>query len=435
MPALPARLLGAYAAPAFPLAILGLPLNVYLPAFWGETMGLGLTTVGLVLLATRLFDVVTDPLVGILSDRTSGRLGRRRPWVAAALPVAAPAVWLLFVPPAGAGAVHLFVTASAVYLGWTMLNIAHTAWGAELSPDYHERTRVTAWREAATLCGIIASALIPAVTPGGIAADLRALALATLGLAVPAFAALFAVVPDAPNHRRADAPRGLSATLAPLLANAPFRRLVAAWVVNGMANGLPAALFLLVVTHLLAAEDKAGPLLLAYFLAGILAVPLWSRLAARLSKHRAWCASMLWASLVFAFVPLLGPGDWLPFLVISVLSGASLGADMALPPAIQADVVDLDRLETGEGRAGLLFAVSSMAQKLGNALAVGVGLPLLEALGFRSGPGGVAGLGALVGLYAVAPILLKLCAVAIMARFPLDRAAQAALRERLAARP
>ncbi|WP_291295250.1 MFS transporter [Elioraea sp.] len=429
---LPVRTLGAYAAPAFPLAILGLPLNVYLPSFWGETMGLGLTTVGLVLLATRLFDVVTDPLVGMLSDRSSGRFGRRRPWVAAALPIAAPAVWFLFVPPAGAGAVHLFVTASLVYLGWTMLNIAHTAWGAELSGDYHQRTRVNAWREAATLGGIVASALIPALAPGGIADDLRALAFVTLGLAIPALALLFAIVPDA-RHPARTAPFGLRATLAPLFANAPFRRLLSAWVLNGMANGLPAALFLLVVTHLLAAEDKAGPLLLAYFLAGIIAVPGWTRLAARIGKHRAWCAAMLWASLVFAFVPLLGPGDWMLFLVISTLSGAALGADLALPPAIQADVVDLDTLETGEGRAGLLFAVSSMAQKLGNALAVGLGLPLLEGLGFSSAGGEVRGLAALVGLYCAAPVVLKLAAVSLMWRFPLDAAAQAHLREQLEA--
>ncbi len=429
--ALPARRLAAYAAPAFPLAILGLPLNVYLPAFWGETLGLGLTTVGLVLLATRLLDVVTDPLIGLLSDRTRGRLGRRRPWIALALPVAGPAVWWLLVPPEGAGALHLFATASLVYLGWTMLNIAHTAWGAELTPDYHQRTRVTSWREAATLGGIIASALVPALVPGGIAADLRALAATTLGLSLPAFVLLFAAVPEPPPPPRAAA-RSLRDLFAPLAANRAFRRLIAAWVVNGIANGLPAALFLIVVTHLLAAEDKAGFLLLAYFLAAILAVPGWTRLAARLGKHRTWCAAMLWASLVFGFVPLLGPGDWLAFLAISILSGAALGADLALPPAIQADVVDLDRLETGEGRAGLLFALSSMAQKLGNALAVGLGLPLLELLGFRT-EGGVAGLGVLVALYCGAPITLKLIAVTMMWRFPIDRAEQQRLRARLEA--
>lgn len=431
MQRLPAWLLGAYAAPAFPLAILGLPLNVYLPAFWGDALGLGLTTVGLVLLGTRLFDVVTDPLIGILSDRTRGRLGRRRPWVAAALPIAGPGVWLLFVPPPGAGAIHLFITASLVYLGWTMLSISHAAWGAELSPDYHQRTRVNAWREAATLGGILASAMVPAVVGGGIAAELRALALITLGLAAPAVALLFAAVPDPQAPPRGARPRDLRSIITPLLANRPFRRLITAWVVNGMANGLPAALFLLVVTHLLHAADKAGLLLFAYFVAGILGVPGWTWLAGRFGKHRTWCAAMAWSCVVFMFVPLLGPGDWLLFLAICLLSGLALGADLALPPSIQADVLDLDRLNTGEGRAGLLFALSSMAQKLGNALAVGLGLPLLEVVGFRTGPDGAFGLGALVGLYCGIPVALKLAAVLLMWRFPLDATAQARLQARL----
>jgi GPH family glycoside/pentoside/hexuronide:cation symporter len=425
------RMLAAYGLPAFPLALLGLPLNVYLPAFWGEVMGLGLTTVGTVLLATRLLDGVTDPLIGWLSDRTRTGFGRRRPWIAAAVPIAAPAVWLLFGPPSGAGALHLFVAASLVYLGWTMVNVPYSAWGAELSRDYNERTRITSWREAATIAGIVASAVVPAVVSGGIAADLRALAITMLALSVPAFIGLFTLVPEPVAPGRGGQRRTLREFLEPLRRNRPFLRLLAAWIVNGIANGLPAALFLLIATHLLDAEARSGLLLLVYFVTGVAAVPFWGWLARRTSKHRAWCASMLWAAAVFAFVPLLGPGDWMAFLIICVLTGASLGADLALPPAMQADVIDLDHAESGSPRAGLFFAAWSMAQKGGNALAVGVGLPLLEVLGFRTGPAGVQGLGALVGLYAVTPIALKLVAVALMWRFPLDRDAQAAIRARL----
>lgn len=431
---LPRPILAAYGLAAFPLAILGLPLNVYLPAFWGETMGLGFSTVGAVLLATRLLDGVTDPLAGVLSDRTRSRFGRRRPWIAAGGLIAAPAVWLLFVPPEGAGPLHLFVCASLVYLGWTLINVPHSAWGAELSPDYDERARITAWREAATLGGIVASALVPALAPGGIASDLRTLATVTLALAAPALLLLLTLVPEPPPPARRAPRRPLRETIAILARNRPFLRLLAAWIVNGIANGLPAALFLLVVTHLLRAEAQAGVLLLAYFLAGIAAVPFWTWLATRTSKHRAWCLAMLWASAVFAFVPLLGPGDWPAFLVICVLTGAALGADLALPPAIQADVIDLDHLEGGVPRAGLFFAAWSMAQKGGNALAVGLGLPLLEALGFRVTEGGAQGLGALVFLYATTPIALKLGVAMLMWRFPIDRAAQGSIRARLEGR-
>lgn len=431
---LPRPILAAYGLAAFPLAILGLPLNVYLPAFWGETMGLGFSTTGAVLLATRLLDGVTDPLAGVLSDRTRSRFGRRRPWIAAGGLIAAPAVWMVFVPPEGSGTFHLFVFASLVYLGWTLINVPHSAWGAELSTDYDERARITAWREAATLAGIVSSALVPALAPGGIASDLRTLALVTLALAVPALLLLLLAVPEPPAPARRAPRRPLRETLGILARNRPFLRLLAAWIVNGIANGLPAALFLLVVTHLLRAEAEAGVLLLAYFLAGIAAVPFWTWLASRTSKHRAWCLAMLWASAVFAFVPLLGPGDWLAFLVICVLTGAALGADLALPPAIQADVIDLDHLEGGMPRAGLFFAAWSMAQKGGNALAVGLGLPLLEALGFRVTEAGAEGLGALVLLYATTPILLKVAVASLMWRFPIDRAEQGAIRARLASR-
>lgn len=427
-------ILAAYGLAAFPLAILGLPLNVYLPAFWGETMGLGFSTVGAVLLATRLLDGITDPLAGVLSDRTRSRFGRRRPWIAAGGVIAAPAVWLLFVPLEGAGPLHLFICASLVYLGWTLINVPHSAWGAELSTDYDERARITAWREAATLGGIVASALVPALAPGGIASDLRTLATVTLALAAPALLLLLAVVPEPPPPARRARRRPPRETIAILARNRPFLRLLAAWIVNGIANGLPAALFLLVVSHRLRAEAQAGLLLLAYFLAGVAAVPFWTWLATRTSKHRAWCLAMLWASAVFAFVPLLGPGDWPAFLAICVLTGAALGADLALPPAIQADVIDLDHLEGGVPRAGLFFAAWSMAQKGGNALAVGMGLPLLEALGFRVTEAGPEGLGALVLLYATTPIALKVGVAALMWRFPIDRAAQGSIRARLEGR-
>jgi Na+/melibiose symporter-like transporter len=144
---------------------------------------------------------------------------------------------------------------------------------------------------------------------------------------------------------------------------------------------------------------------------------------------------MLWSCAAFAFVPLLGPGAVIPFALISLASGIGLGADLALPPAMQADVVDLDELESGEQRAGLYFAAWTMAQKAGQALAVGIAFPLLGWAGFQAqGPNTPAALAALVALYCGAPITLKLTAVTLMWRFPLGAAAQASIRARIAAR-
>ncbi len=166
--------------------------------------------------------------------------------------------------------------------------------------------------------------------------------------------------------------------------NEPFRRLILAFFLNGIANGLPATLFLLFVRHVLGADVDAGPLLLLYFVSGMLAVPGWLWLSYRIGKHRAWAASMLWACVMFAWVPFLGPGDTLAFAAICVLSGASLGADLAIPASMQADVIDLDRVMSGRRRTAFFFALWSMASKLALAMAVGIAFPVLGAIGFSA---------------------------------------------------
>jgi GPH family glycoside/pentoside/hexuronide:cation symporter len=432
---LPTSTLLAYAAPAVPLALLGLPLTVYLPAFWAAEMGLGLAVVGAVLAAVRLLDVVTDPLAGRWSDTLTSRFGRRKPFIAASLPVAGIGIAGLFFPPEGAGPLWLFAFAALVTLGWTLLALPYQAWGAELSDDYAERTRITAWREAGTIIGIVLSAALPAVLGiTGAGATLHLLAALTLALALPLVLLMLRAVPEQPRPPRPVA--GLADALRTAWGNAPFRRLLLAWLVNGVANGLPAALFLLLCAHVLRAPEAAGPLLLAYFLAGVAGLPLWSAAARRWGKHRAWCLAMLWACAAFAFVPLLGPGAVIPFAIISVASGLGLGADLALPPAMQADVVDLDELRSGEQRAGLFFAAWTMAHKAGQALAVGIAFPLLAWAGFdaQGGDNTPQALAALLALYCGAPIALKLAAVALMWNFPLGAAAQAEIRARIAAR-
>jgi len=207
-----------------------------------------------------------------------------------------------------------------------------------------------------------------------------------------------------------------------LAENAPFRRLLVAWFVNGAANGLPVTLFLFFVQYRLQAPEATGWLLLLYFVAAVAGIPFWSWAAARVSKHRAWAWAMIYASAVFAAALFLGPGDVAAFAVITVLTGVALGADLSLPPAIQADVVELDTIRTGAARAGLFFAIWQVATKAALALSSGVALILLDAAGFEAAPGNSAGaLTALAMLYAGAPILLKLGAVALMWGFPLDR--------------
>lgn len=435
-----------YALPAFAFAIPTIPVYVYLPTLYAQELGLGLAATGLVLLAARGLDVLTDPPVGILSDRLASRWGRRKPWIVAGAVLAAIGLVQLLQPPAGAGAVHLLVWMIALTLGWTMIAVPYTAWAAELSTDYHERARITGAREAMMILGVLVAGALPAAAAGYGWSErdgLGAVAWLAVLAGVPTVAMLAIRVPErSPDRAPAQAvsaggPGGKGIRLhLTVLRNKPFLRLLTGWFVNGLANGLPAVLFPLYLQHVLAADAvERGVLIITYFLAGVLAIPLWVRLSRRAGKHRVWCWAMLLACAAFVWVPLLAPGDIAAFFVICVVTGMAFGADLALPPAMQADVVDLDSLRTGEDRAGWYFALWSMSTKLALAAAVGLAFPLLAFLGFRTEGGNAPeALIALALLYALVPSVLKLGAIAVIWRHPITAHRQDVIRRRLAAR-
>jgi Na+/melibiose symporter-like transporter len=415
----------AYALPALPLAALYFPVYVYIAPFYGREFGVALGALGTLFIAVRLMDAFTDPLMGWISDRTPPRLGRRRIWLLVSVPLVTVSVWMLMVPPEGAGFAHVAIWMTALTLSWTVALTPWYAWGAEMTGEYAGRARVTAWREGIGLGGTVL-AVILYNTADGPAAGMRAVAL-LVAIALPVTAALALL--GAPEPRDFSKTRlSLGAAAAALRDNAPFRRLLIAYFVNGSANALPAGLFLFFIEDYLQAPD-AGWLLLVYFVCAIAGMPLWAWLARRYPKHRVWGGAMLYACAVFICVPLLGPGDVTGFTVICVLTGLALSADLALPPAIQADVVDVDTAAHGEQRTGLYFALWSVATKAALAVAGGAALIVLDGAGFVAGEeNDAAALTTLVVLYAVAPVVLKALAVALMWGFPLDEAEHDRLR-------
>ncbi len=425
-----------YGAPAIPLGMLGIPLLVILPNFWAGPMGMNLATVGFVLTAVRAMDVFVDPTIGRLSDLSRTRWGRRKPFIAAAIPLAVVGAIGLFFPPAAAGAAWLFIFNALVTWGWTILSLPYWAWGAELSDEYSERQRITSVREGGTILGILLSALVPVLLHvTGTAGEAHLLVYMTLSLASPLVLLLLLVVPDPLPAAPAQKPAGLGLALRVAAGNKPFRTLIITWLLNGIATGLPATLFIMVCAQFLHRPDAQGPLLLVYFLAAFLSVPLWLWLGKRTAKHTAWIISLIITAAAFILVPIVPHiGIWF-FGLISIFTGSGLGADFTIPPAIQADVVDVDELESGERRAGFFFAASTMAQKAGNALAAGIALPLLQLAGFSvHHDNGPFALSVLLLFYCIMPSLLKLCCAVLLRNFPLTAAVQHQVRAEIAAR-
>jgi len=405
----------AYGVTGLPLAALGLPLYVYLPAFYTEGLAVGAAVVGAALLVARLLDVVTDPLAGWLSDRWPRGRARRKGLVLLGVPLLLLGVEQLFRPTAPVDGIYLAWWAIVAYLGWTLVAIPYTAWGAELTDDYHGRTTVSATREAFVILGTLGAIVLPTLVgvAGDPAATLDIMATA-LWVALPV--AVLVTVAWVPVRAAAPPRQRWAVGFRVLVDNAPMRRLLLAYVLNGIANGLPATLFILFVAHVLEARDLTGPLLALYFAAGVAGLPLWIWLARRMDKHRAWAVSLWLASASFLAVPLLGAGDAAAFAVICALSGLCLGADLAVPASIQADMVEADRQLGGDERAGLLFGIWGMATKLSLALAVGIALPVLDLAGFdaHAAANGDDALLTLAILYGGLPVALKVGAGLLM---------------------
>ena len=418
----------AYGLPGLPLAALLLPLYVTLPAYYAVDLGIGFAAVGAVLLVARLWDVVTDPVIGAVSDRLRTRFGRRRPWLVAGAPLIMISAGFLFLPGQEASWTSLLFWTIALYLGATMITLPYTAWGAELSSDYNERSRIAGWREGLVVVGTLLAAGVPAALGAGRGFSLEVIAWA-LWFVLPVcllIALRFVPEPSLPMTTELDWRRGIRT----VWSNLPFRRLIAAYFLNGVANGLPATLFLLYVDLVLQAPTLSGLFLFLYFFCGIAGIPLWLYLSRRWGKHRAWIVAMVWAAAIFAFVPLLGPGDEVWFLAVCVLTGISLGADLTLPASMQADVVDLDTLRSRRRRAGLFFALWGVATKLALALAVGIAFPLLDLAGLdaeQPNPDG-SGLLTLAVLYSLLPAVMKLGAVALVVGYPITARRQQRIR-------
>ncbi|MDI7862627.1 MFS transporter [Rhizobiaceae bacterium n13] len=435
-PNLPGRTeCAAYALPALPLAALALPLYVIVPTFYSDVVGLPLAAVGVVLLAIRVFDAFADPLFGWLADRFSSRLGRRRGFFLLSLPLTAASAFMLFWPPGDAGLGYLGFWGALVSVGYTWTVLPYTAWGAELSDDYKRRSVIAAWRESATLVGTLLAIGLPFAIGLQTHDGVNGLAVVAVLVAVclPLAGMVAALAVPEPIDRSTRNLR-FSESLGFIGRNDAFLRLIVAFLLNGLANAIPATLFLYFVSDRLGSPELRGPFLFLYFLSAIAGVPLATLSARRLGKHRAWCLAMVLACLVFSLAGFLDHGDLYAFGAICIVTGILLGFDLVLPPAIQADVIDNDTAASGAQRSGFYFGAWSLATKLSLAGAVGMVFPLLSMVGFEPGDAanGTSALGALAILYAWLPILPKAVAIGLMWNFPIGEVEQQELRRRIA---
>lgn len=431
----------AFALPTIPLAVVALPAAILLPPYYTGELGLSLTTWALVVLAARVWDAVTDPVVGILSDRLPSRWGRRRHLIVAAAPLVMTGCALLFVP----GLFTRHVTPAYVLVGMLILNLGSTitglnnaAWGAELSSDYHERTRIMGWRGSIGGMAPIVAFGIPAAMEWIHHGAPTAEKIATLGwvsIVLTPIALAVAVISVGEKPRRVverESGRDLWRSLKILFTNPLLLRILAAQLLAAIPQSVMIALFVFFVTFVLNLKGMAASLLLIPLGASMISIPFWMWIAKGREKHRVVALSYLVMGAVqFGFI-FLGRGNVLPFAIIIFVVGICGGATF-LQASIMVDIVDSDTAVSGRERAGAFFAVLETITKLAPTLAVTFIFPLLQWFGFDpSGKHNTASSIAVVKYcYAFAPTIPIVIASFLMWRFPLGSREQAELRAQI----
>jgi glycoside/pentoside/hexuronide:cation symporter, GPH family len=399
-----------YGGFGLPLAMVALPIYVYLPQFYAGRAGLSLAAIGAVLLSARIAAAFIDPLLGWWIGRGQGAYPR---YIALALiPLMAGFVALFHPPPMGAAASLLWFlgTLLLVYLGYGVATIAHQSWGAALTQAPAERARVSGVREACALAGLVLAAGVTGVAGYGALAT-------TFCIAVLCAAALLLRLAARPAPVPVQSPTRAWRQIGMPFREPRFRALFAVFMVNGVASAIPATLFLFFAADHLRLGALSGLFLILYFGAAAASIALWVALAVRWGEARAWALGMLLSCAVFVWAFGLAPGAAAAFGAICVLSGLALGADLALPPALLAGVIA--HASHAGAREAVYFGVWNWGVQMTLALAAGISLPLLEWLGYVPGAG--AGTQALVAAYALLPCALKLVAAAMLWRAPLRK--------------
>lgn len=432
------RTLFAYAVADMPVAFALFPVLVYIPNFYSSEVGIPLALVGTIMLAVRIFDFVNDPLMGYLSDHTRSRFGRRRPWIILATPVLMLAIYNLFLPPDDATWVHMAVWSTVLTVGTTMFIIPYYAWGAELTPDYHERTRVTGARAMAGITGSLLAQLVPAMAMllfafGGSANVLFIVGVMMLLLMPICVTATVSMTPEAVVHTRSTLPvlKGLRL----MWENGPFKRLVLSFMLSSIGLAITTPLYIFFIKYVLNAEAQAPYMLMFFYAASLLSIPAWMALARRVGKHPAYMASFVLIGCAHPFYLLLGEGDFWWMLPITLATGIAAGGFSAmLPNAMKADVIDLDELSSGENRAAFFFSSWSFAQKFCGSFGGAIAIFGLAMFGFQTGPDAINGpdeLFALRFLFSTFPSIFYLGAALMIWKYPITEARHAEIHAQL----
>ena len=333
----------AFASPGLPNGIILFPAFGIIPTFYAKYAGLSLATIGTVLILAKVVDAVSDPLVGYYTDITESRFGRRKPWMVLGALISAPSAYLLFAPKPDATIGYFTVFFVLLYVGLTVLDIPHRAWGMEMSRDYDQRSRIATYLTGYSVLGMLIFAATPMLGLPAIgffpSTEFGPEVLTFLGVLVAAFlivttGASVAFGPTA-DSVATESPT-FSSLLASLKSNRVFWFFLAVFALAGLGNGMHLALSFLYMDSYLQVGSMIFLLLILDSVTSFLALPIWLKVSYRIGKHRAWAIGTFISAFAFVLVWLIPPGEGsLPLLfAVAAFRAFGISASYILPTAL-----------------------------------------------------------------------------------------------------
>lgn len=417
-------------------------VNLYIMKFSTDVLLIAPAVMGLIFGISRVWDAVSDPLAGYLSDKTQTSIGRRRPWMLASIIPIGASFLMLSNAPDGLSVSELSFWMGAAIIAFftaqTVLIVPHMSLGAELSTDAHERNKVFAARHAGWIAGYIIALgtmyLLIDASRSGVQAVQTLMTQQSYWAVM--FTAVCLILPtlfirERPEFlgRGARKPFGAARDIW----KNPHARLTL--IINFVENlgGATIVILTLYVAQYIMNNPGAAPLfILSYMVCSFLFTPLWAPLARRTGKKNLWFMSLALTGISFLLMATLEPGDELQLYLLSSLAGVAGGCGGTIGPSLKSDVIDYDEYLTGERKEGAYFAAWNFISKSSYGVMMAVTGVALSVSGFVPNVDQTPEvIFTLKFLYSIVPFVSYSAGALLLLRFDFDEQKHAGIRREL----
>ena len=389
-----------YSLPSIPLAAAQIAVYIAVPAIYSKIAAVGIGITGLVIMISRVIDMITDPILGTFLDRMVEKIGWKF-WLLIGFPLISIGIFILFNPLDSLEIISLLLGIIFVTLGWTFFSIPWWGIGIAISnSNSNDRFKVVSFRELLTIPGVILGLFL--IHFSNISGEIF------LIISILFLSPLFIKEIPIPNISYVKETSYFLNIKNLFKNNSNFKYLCLSYFFIGLSNGVTSILFILFVEFIIGGSPQN--FLSIYFISAFMGLPFVYMLASKYNKKRIWTSFIILACICFLPVVFLSNNSATFFMVICIISGFCLSADLIIPSSIQADIIYKEQQQNKNVLVGKIYSVWSFIQKLSLALSAGVCLPLLGYFGFNPSEVNTQLL-PLSFAYGIIPIILRIPAI------------------------